>query len=130
MIKFLATLIVFSLINISLAGLAYGQVKLTGPEKKTEKIRSKVKKLGTGEKAKIRVKVGDSTTYQGYVRESSDTDFVVVDKSGSATTVKYSDVKSIGGKNLSTGAKIAIAASAIGAIIFFAVFWAVVQNDE
>lgn len=130
MIRLFSTLIVFSLINISLAGLAYGQVKLTGPEKKTEKIRSKVKKLGTGEKAKIRVKLGDGTTYQGYIRESSESDFVVVDKTGSSTGVKYSDVKSIGGKNLSTGAKIAIAASAIGAIIFFAVFWAVVQNDE
>ena len=130
MIRLFSTLIVFSLINISLAGLAYGQVKLTGPEKKTEKIRSKVKKLGTGENAKIRVKLGDGTTYQGYIRESSESDFVVVDKTGSSTAVKYSDVKSIGGKNLSTGAKIAIAASAIGAIIFFAVFWAVVQNDE
>ncbi|MBP6003268.1 MAG: hypothetical protein KA746_07525 [Pyrinomonadaceae bacterium] len=130
MIRLFSTLLVFSLINISLAGLAYGQVKLTGPEKKTEKIRSKVKKLGTGENAKIRVKLGDGTTYQGYIRESSESDFVVVDKTGSSTAVKYSDVKSIGGKNLSTGAKIAIAASAIGAIIFFAVFWAVVQNDE
>lgn len=130
MIRLFSTLIVFSLINISLPGLAYGQVKLTGSEKKTEKIRSKVKKLGTGEKAKIRVKLGDGTTYQGYIRESSESDFVVVNKTGSSTAVKYSDVKSIGGKNLSTGAKIAIAASAIGAIIFFAVFWAVVQNDE
>ena len=35
-------------------------------------------------------------------------DTVVVDKTGNPNTIKYSDVKSLGGKNLSTGVKIAI----------------------
>lgn len=128
--RILSVFFAISLIAGTIVIPALGQTTQTDQQKKIEKIRTQVKKLGTGEKAKIKVNLNDATTYQGYVKESSQDDFIIVDKAGSSATVKYSDVKSIGGKNLSTGAKIAIAASAIGAVIFFAVFWAVVQNDE
>jgi hypothetical protein len=40
--------------------------------------------------------------------EANDEDFVVVDKGGNPNRLRYSDVDKIGGRNLSTGAKIAI----------------------
>lgn len=42
------------------------------------------------------------------MNQADDESFVIVDKAGGSNTVKYSDVNKVGGKNLSTGAKIAI----------------------
>ena len=121
---------IFAIFILATASPAFAQSAQTKQEKQTQKIKGKIKELGLGEKAKIKVKLYNDNTYQGYLKEANENDFVIVDASGNSNIVKYSDVRSLGGKNLSTGAKIAIAASAIGAIIFFAVFWAVVQNDE
>ena len=89
----------------------FGSINLsaqTKQEKKAVKVEAKLKKLGTGEKAKVKVKLYNATTYQGYLSEANDEDFVVVDKGGNPNRLRYSDVDKIGGKNLSTGAKIAI----------------------
>lgn len=128
--KIASTLLISVIFGLATVPMSFAQPSQTKQDKQSRKVKEKIKKLGTGERVKIKVKLYNDTTYQGYLKEANDDDFVIVDKGGGSTTVKYSDVKSTGGKNLSTGAKIAIAASAIGAIIFFAVFWAVVQNDE
>ena len=89
----------------------FGSINLsaqTKQEKKAVKVEAKLKKLGTGEKAKVKVKLYNATTYQGYLSEANDEDFVVVDKGGNPNRLRYSDVDKIGGRNLSTGAKIAI----------------------
>ncbi len=45
---------------------------------------------------------------------------MIVDKSGNPHFVRYSDVKAVGGKNLSTGAKIGIGIGiGVGATILF-----------
>lgn len=75
---------------------------------KTQKIREKIAKLGVGEAVRIRVELENRTTYRGYLKEAGEEDFVIIDKQGTANSVRYSDVDRIGGKNLSTGAKIAI----------------------
>lgn len=87
-------------------------------EKQTEKVKTKVRQLGLGQRVKVKAKLYDNTTYQGYVKEANENDFVIIDKTGSPNIVKYSDVKSIGGGNLSTGAKIGIGiAIGAGAVI-------------
>lgn len=80
----------------------------TKQEKKAAKVEDRIKKFGIGEKAKVKVKLYNKTSYQGYVSQANDEDFVVTDKSGNSNTLRYADVDQIGGKNLSTGAKIAI----------------------
>lgn len=101
-----------------IAGLA--QTDSAKQMQKSAKIREKVKKLGLGERVKVKAKLYSGTTYQGYVREANDADFVVVDKNGDPHTLRYSDVDSIGGRNLSTGAKIAIGIGiGVGAVLAF-----------
>jgi len=98
-------LLIASIFCVSLAIPAFGQ---TNQQKQTEKVKSKIKKLGLGERVKVKIKLYNDSSHQGYVSQANDDDFVVVDKTGNSTTIKYSDVKSVGGKNFSTGAKIAI----------------------
>ena len=86
----------------------FAQAPQTGLQKQSEKVKAKIGKLGTGERVIVRVRLYNETNYQGYLKEANAEDFVIVDKAGSPNTLKYIDVKSVGGKNLSTGAKIAI----------------------
>lgn len=100
----------------------------TKQDKKTVKVEEKLKKLGTGEKAKVKVKLYNATTYQGYLSATNDEDFVVIDKGGNPNTLRYSDVDKIGGKNLSTGAKIAIGVG-IGLAVIIAIIGIQIRNE-
>lgn len=77
-------------------------------EKRAAEIKAKIGKIGTGDKARVKLKLYDNTRYEGQLREVNESNFVVVTKEGNSHTVNYSDVKSMGGHNLSTGAKIGI----------------------
>ena len=132
MIKTGITLVLFfSFFSLQLNPV-FAQSNQTKEEKKTLKVKEKIRKLGTGETVKIKVKLYNKTTYQGYVGQSNEDSFVVVDTAGNSTTVKYSDVDSVGGKNLSTGAKIGIgigigAGATVG--ILFIIFYAITRNN-
>lgn len=110
----IAFLLLFSIFTLQLTPVFAQQNDQTKAEKKTQKIKEKIRTLGIGERVKIKAKLYNGNSYLGYVSEASEDSFIVVDKSGSSNTIKYSDVDSVGGKNLSTGAKIAIGAG-IGA---------------
>ena len=74
-----------------------------------EKVKAKVLAHGTGQDAKISVKLYNGSRVKGYVASSDQQGFSVTDpKTGSTTIVAYTDVKSLNGKNLSTGQTIAI----------------------
>ncbi|MFN0140515.1 MAG: hypothetical protein ACKVQW_10590 [Pyrinomonadaceae bacterium] len=99
------------------------QTKPTKQERKSAKVEEKLKKLGIGEKAKVKVELYNATTYQGYLSEANDEDFVVIDKGGNPNRLRYADVDKIGGSNLSTGAKIAIGIGiGIGALLILAAY--------
>jgi hypothetical protein len=100
----------------------------TKQEKKAAKVKDKLQKLGTGEKAKIKVKTYGGVTYQGYVSAANADDFTVTDKGGTAHGVRYADVDKIGGKNLSTGAKIGIGI-AIGAAAVIGILAALLFSE-
>ena len=94
----------------------------TNPEKEArfaQKVKTELAKLGTGPKARVTLKLRDKSQLKGYVSEIGDESFVVVDdKSGSASTVPYPQVKQVKGNNLSTGAAIAIGVGiGVGAIL-------------
>lgn len=103
--KGLSALLIFAIIGVFSGTNLSAQTK---QDKKAAKVEEKLKKLGTGEKATVKVKLYNATTYQGYLSEANDEDFVVIDKGGNPNRLRYSDVDKIGGRNLSTGAKIAI----------------------
>jgi hypothetical protein len=84
-------------------------------------VKAGVSAIGTGERARVRVRLIDKTEYHGYVTEIADDHFVVADaKTGATAPIYYTEVKGIKGNNLSTGAKIGIGvavAAAVGIII-------------
>ena len=90
------------------------------PEKEArfaQKVQTEIAKLGTGPDARIDLKLRDKTKLKGYISQVGAESFVVIDdKTGSATTVTYPQVKQVRGNNLATGWKIAI-----GVGIFFVV---------
>jgi len=100
--KVVSILLVLALTGAALSPAIIAQTK---QEKKAAEVKAKLQKLGTGETVIVKVKLITGTEYQGYVSQANAADFVVVDQSGFANTVNYSDVKSNGGKNLSTKAK-------------------------
>jgi len=59
-------------------------------------IKSKVLKLGVGEKAKATATLKDGTKIKGYIAGSSAEDFVIRDRhTDAATTLRYDDVKKL-----------------------------------
>lgn len=100
-------MLIAAVLFISFAAPIFAQQ--TDQQKKTEKVKSKIKELGLGERVKVKVKLYNDSSHQGYVSQANEDELVVVDKTGNPNTLKYSDVKSVGGKNLSTGAKIGTA---------------------
>lgn len=120
------------LISLSLIALMINLVGMTtvyaaSKEEKqarfAEKVKSNVMKLGTGQAARVKVKLRDKTKLEGYISNAGEESFTVTNlKTGLATTVAYPDVKSVQGNNLSTGAKIAIGVGIAAAIIFI-ILW-------
>ena len=73
------------------------------------RVKAAVTKLGTGSSARIEIKLSDGTRLKGYVSETAEDHFVIVDDKTGATAVSYPQVKQVKGNNLSNGAQIAIA---------------------
>jgi hypothetical protein len=86
-----------------------------------QKVRAYV--MGLGKEARVRVKLKDDSTIDGYISEIGRDSFIVRDaKSGSTTTVTYSQARQVKRNQLSTGAKIGIGvAAAVGVGIIIAV---------
>ncbi|HXD33167.1 MAG TPA: hypothetical protein VN643_18740 [Pyrinomonadaceae bacterium] len=82
------------------------------------KVKSGIAQLGTGEAARVELKLTDKTKLKGYISEVSDDHFVVIDKkTGAATNVAYTQVQGVKGNNLSTGAYIAIGVGILAAVL-------------
>lgn len=111
------------LINLAGATPAYAATKAEKQARFAEKVKADVLKFGTGDAARVKIKLRDKTRLAGYISSSDGESFTVVDtKTGMATTVAYPQVKSVKGNNLSTGAKIAIGVG-IAAAVIFAILW-------
>jgi hypothetical protein len=99
---------VLSMLIATTPAVAFGQSTDPKREKKAREVKEKIQKLGTGRNAVVKIKLYSDTEYKGYVSRASDDNFEVTDPAGNAHLVRYDDVRSIGGKNMSTGAKIGI----------------------
>ncbi len=93
----------------------------TKAEKFTEKIRVGITKLGTGSDAKVKIKLKDGTKIKGYIIESNEDGFAVMNsKTGQPVSVSYSQVSQAKGNNLSSGVIIVIGVVAAIVFIIFA----------
>lgn len=85
-------------------------------------VKAGVGSIGTGSRARVRVRLVDQTEYHGHVTEIADDHFVVADaKTGATAPIRYDEVRGVKGNNLSSGAKIgigvAVAAVAVAIVI-------------
>jgi hypothetical protein len=121
--KLMTLLLVALVVNLAGARLAYADSKEEKQARYAEKIKANVLKLGTGESARVKVKLRDQGKLEGYISDVNSENFTVTNrKTGETTTVAYPQVKSVQGHNLSTGAKIAIGIG-IAATIIFIILW-------
>jgi len=91
----------------------------TNDYKDAEKVKTEIRKLGTGPDAQVKLELRDKTKVEGYVSEANDTDFIVINpKTGTSTTVTYPQVRKARGNNLSGGVKIALTVAVIAAVTF------------
>ena len=83
-----------------------------------KKIKEGVSKFGTGEAARVKVKLRDKTKLEGYISKADKDSFVVMNpKTGASTTIAYANVAQIKGNNLSSGAKLAISVAIVVGLI-------------
>ena len=86
----------------------------------TEKIRTKVQKIGVGGNARVEVKLRDNTQMKGYISDADQDSFTVVDSmSGSHNKLAYTDTSSVkkAGGGISSKTWIILGAAAVGAIV-------------
>jgi hypothetical protein len=121
--KLLALSLIAFLINLAGVTQAYAASKEEKQALFSEKVKTGVLKLGTGEAARVKIKLRDKTKLAGYISTADGEGFTLIDsKTGMATSITYPQVKSVQGNNLSTRAKIAIGVGIAGAIIFI-ILW-------
>ena len=87
---------------------------------RTEKIRTKVRNIGVGTKARVEVKLLDDRKLKGHIESATDDAFTVVDaKTGASQALQYAEVASVKRPNKGPGRTtwIVIAAAATAAII-------------
>ena len=116
--RILSLVLVGLLIHCAGARVVYAGSKEEKQARFTEKVKSSIARLGTGEDARVQVKLQDKTKLKGYVGEAGGKDFVIVEpKTGATTRVAYAQVKQVTGHNLSTGAKVAIGLGIVAAVL-------------
>src|SRR5262245_21748794 len=94
------------------------------------KVKAEVAKLGAGKDTKISVKLRDKTKLKGYVSRIEEETLVIADaKTGAETSVPYGDVTQVKGKNLSTGAVIAISAG-VAAGVTLLIIWIIIAAAD
>lgn len=121
--KLFSLALVALLLNLAGMRLAYADSKEEKQVRHAEKVKANVLKLGTGEAARVKVKLRDKTKLEGYISSADEEGFTITNpKTKMATQVAYPQVKSVQGHNLSTGAKIAIGVGIAAAIIFI-ILW-------
>jgi hypothetical protein len=97
-----------------------------GDQQATEKLRTKVLKIGVGMNARVQVKLRDNTQLNGYISDAGQDSFTVVEKqTGSSKTISYADTLSVkkAGSGVSGKTWMILGAAVVGA----AVTWAIVK---
>ena len=94
-----------------------------------EAIKTKITKLGIGEKARAQIKLRNGQKIKGYVSNAGERDFALTDgKSGQTTTIAYADVVEVKKPGMSKRSKILIGVG-IGIVATAAILaWAVTHS--
>jgi hypothetical protein len=120
------TIMLSGLLLLSAFGFQGANAKTLGDQQATEKIRTKVLKMGVGVNARVQVKLIDNSQLNGYITAADQDSFTVVQRgTGSSKTVSYADTQSVkkAGSGVSARTLLILGAVAAGA----AITWVVVK---
>ena len=120
------TIMLSGLLLLSAFGFQGAGAQSLVDQQATEKIRTKVLKMGVGTNARVAIKLRDNTQLNGYISDADQDSFTVVERgTGSSKTVSYADTQSVkkAGSGVSARTFLILGAVAAGA----AVTWMVVK---
>ena len=126
MIRRTFAIMLSGMILLAAFGFQHAGAQSLGDSQATEKIKTKVLKMGVGVNARVEVKLKDHNQFRGYISDATQDSVTVVEKTtGSSKTVSYSDASSVKKASSGWSAKswIILGAVAVGA----AVTWVVVK---
>jgi len=104
--KYLSCALAIILLQIT-AGSALSSTKAEKDAARLANVKAEIAKRGTGEKARIRVKMLDGTTIKGFIEEAGADNFVLRQSETFAPkTIAYIEVAKISGKEWSASQKI------------------------
>ena len=104
--KYLSASLVLILLQITTSP-SFSSTRADKDVKRREQLKAQVAKHGTGEKARIRVKMMDGTTLKGFIEEAGADSFVLREsETWTPNTIAYSDVSKIRDKEASTCQKV------------------------
>ena len=89
--------------------LVNAQMSASNNAADVEKIKANVTRRGTGEKARVNVKMLNGTKLKGFISQAGEDSFTLTDsKTKQTSTLAYSDVAQVKKQGMSTGTKILI----------------------
>jgi hypothetical protein len=102
------------------SGIGFRSVRAQSQlDSRAAKVRSDVLKLGAGDKAGVEVKLRDSSKVKGYIGETTEDSFTLVDsKNGSDQRIAYADVEKVkkAGGGFSSRSWLILGAAVAGAV--------------
>jgi hypothetical protein len=104
--KYLSVFLALILLQIT-TGSAFSSTRAEKDDQRRAQVKAEVSKHGTGEKARIRVKMIDGKTLKGFIEEAGADSFLLREsETGGPRTIAYSDVSKIKDKEASRFQKI------------------------
>ena len=104
--KYLSAFLVLILLQIT-ASSSFSSTRAEKEVKRRDQLKAQIAKHGTGEKARIRVKMMDGKTLKGFIEEAGADSFILREpNTWTPNTIAYSDVSKIRDKEASTCQKV------------------------
>jgi len=90
----------------------------------SQKVKEGIARIGTGKDTSVTVEMKNKTVVKGFVNEAGEESFIIRDlTSDKSTSIAYSDVKKIVGKNIATGQNMSVGKTItlVGVVVLVAV---------
>lgn len=127
--KIFSILLIGLVVNLGVVVIS-AQTKEEKEAKFAEKVKAQIAKLGTGNEARVEVKLKDGTKIMGYVSEIKANEFVIMDsKAAQQIPIPYTNVKQVKGKNSSTNTWIGVGLGIGAAIILLIIIGNVAKGS-
>jgi hypothetical protein len=128
MIKILVSLMLAYLLVFTAAPVLAG-ARPDKQDESVEQVRTKIERLGIGEKARATVRLKNGTKLKGYIDQVRSDDFVLKDRNtGAPVNILYSDVAKVESNRGHSTAKTIALGAAIGVGVVLAVLGLIISS--